>query len=282
MNLFDNRTAFITGGASGIGLAIARSLGMRGASVMLADIDGTGALRAAEKVADEGITASSVGCDVSDAAAVRAAAAATLDRFGKVHIIVNNAGVSLDGKPGEIPLEDWRWIVDINLMGIVHGVEIFLPHIRSHGEGGHVVNMASIAGLWPTAGSGPYAATKFAVVGYSEAIRQDLEPEGIDVSVICPGWVRTGILDTRDRRPSAGDGAAAGRQSETMRMAEEAVAGGIDPALVGEWVVESMAEKRFYIFTHPEMAGVITARARALKTDYAACIDDPRFAQEEN
>ena len=283
MMTFKDRTAFITGGAGGIGLSIARSLGKRGASIMLADLDADAAARAAATLSEEGILAASVGCDVADASAVDNAARQTLDRFGKVHIVVNNAGVSLDGKTGEIPLEDWRWIVDINLMGVVHGVEIFTPLIRSHGEGGYIVNMASIAGLWPTARSGPYSATKFAVVGYSEAVRQDLEGENIGVSVICPGWVRTGIHETSERRPSRnGSGADTNHpQSDAMRMAEREIAKGLDPALVGEWVADSMAARRFYIFTHPDMAGVIMSRARAMRIDYAACLEDPRFAGEE-
>ena len=282
MESFTDRTAFITGGAGGIGLSIARSLGKRGASVMLADIDPDAAARGAAMLSQEGIVAASVGCDVADASAVENAARETLQRFGKVHIVVNNAGVSLDGKTGEIPLEDWRWIVDINLMGVVHGVEIFAPLIRSHGEGGYIVNMASIAGLWPTARSGPYTATKFAVVGYSEAIRQDLAEENIGVSVICPGWVRTGIHETSERRPSRNGSDAEYEQSNTMRMAEREIAKGLDPALVGEWVADCMAARRFYIFTHPDMAGVIMSRARAMRVDYGACMDDPRFAGEDH
>ena len=281
MNQFGNKTAFITGGAGGIGLSIARGLGKRGAAVMLADLDADAAAQAAARMSEEGIVAASVGCDVADASAVENAARETLQRFGKVHIVVNNAGVSLDGKTGEIPLEDWRWIVDINLLGVVHGVEIFTPLIRSHGEGGYIVNMASIAGLWPTARSGPYAATKFAVVGYSEAIRQDLAEEDIGVSVICPGWVRTGIHETSERRPSRNGSGAEHEQSSAMRMAEREIAKGLDPALVGEWIVDCMMARRFYIFTHPDMAGVITSRARAMRVDYAACMDDPRFAGED-
>ena len=283
MSSFSDRTAFITGGAGGIGLSIARSLGKRGASVMLADIDADAAARAAEALSAEGIVAASVGCDVADASAVENAAREALRRFGKVHIVVNNAGVSLDGKTGEIPLEDWRWIVDINLMGVVNGVEIFTPLIRAHGEGGYIVNMASIAGLWPTARSGPYTATKFAVVGYSEAIRHDLEDEDIGVSVVCPGWVRTGIHETSERRPSRNGSNADAEytRSEAMCMAEREIAKGLDPALVGEWIADSMAARRFYIFTHPDMAGVITSRARAMRVDYAACMDDPRFAGED-
>lgn len=247
---------------------------------MVADIDGDAASRAAETLEGEGIEAASVSCDVADASAVERAAHATIERFGKVHIVVNNAGVCFDGTTGDIPLEDWRWIVDVNLLGVVHGVEIFTRLIRSHGEGGHIVNVASIAGLWPVAGSGPYAATKAAVIAYSDAVREDVEADGIGVSVVCPGWVRTGIHESRRRRPSRRSGKKQ-RDSDAMRLAEKEIADGLPPEIVGEWVVDSIAARRAYIFTHPEMEAVITARARAMKTDYAACIDDPRFAASD-
>lgn len=274
------KVAFVTGAASGIGLAIARSMHQAGMKVMLADIDADGLAQAA---AELGSGTATVICDVRDPKSVQAAADATIQAFGKVHAVVNNAGVGLGGAPGTIPLEDWRWIVDINLMGVVNGVEIFTPLIRAHGEGGYIVNMASIAGLWPTARSGPYTATKFAVVGYSEAIRHDLEDEDIGVSVVCPGWVRTGIHETSERRPSRNGSSADAEytRSEAMCMAEREIAKGLDPALVGEWIADSMAARRFYIFTHPDMAGVITSRARAMRVDYAACMDDPRFAGED-
>lgn len=281
MSIFKDRTAFITGGAGGIGFAIARSLAKRGARIMLADIEGEAVARAACALAAEGFDAASVECDVADPDAMREAARQTLDRFGKVHFVVNNAGVSLDGRTGEIPLEDWRWIVDINLMGVVHGVEIFAPLIREQGEGGHIVNVASIAGLWPVAGSGPYTATKAAVIAYSEVVRHDLEAEGIGVSVVCPGWVRTGIHKTSNRKPSNGAASDSKEPSETMLLAHKQIESGLDPDLVGEWVADCIVAGRFHIFTHPEMAGVINARARAMKTDYAACVQDPRFAKLE-
>lgn len=284
METFEGKTAFITGGAGGIGLAVAGSLGRRGANIMLADISQEKLGEAVATLAGDGIVADMVVCDVADAASMEDAARRTVERFGKVHIVINNAGVSLIGPPGEIPLEDWRWIVDTNLMGVIHGVEVFLPLLRAHGEGGHIVNTASIAGHWAVAGSGPYSATKFAVVGYTEALRQDLASQDIGVSLLCPGWVRTRLQEARLRRPSH---VAAGPDAEDMpneatRMADEAIASGIDPALVGEWVADCMAARRFYIFTHPEMAPIINRRAIAMKIDYAACIDDPRFAAKDD
>lgn len=265
------RTAFVTGAGSGIGLAIARSLLAAGAQVMLADRDAERLTEArAELGADERIA--TVVCDVADPLSVAQAAETTRQRFAKIHILINNAGVSLTGRAGDTRLEDWRWIIDINLMGVVHGLETFVPLIRAHGEGGYVVNTASMAGHLAAPGLGPYTATKFAVVGLSETLRQDLAQDGIGVSVLCPGWVRTDIHNTARGRPSACLGGA----DSAPFVAE--VESGIDPDLVGDWTVEGIRAGRFYIFTHPQMASFVEARYNALMRDYAACIADPRLA----
>ena len=277
METFDGKTAFITGGASGIGLSIARGLAQRGSNVMLADTDKRGLELARDELERTGARVAITVCDVANASDVEQSAGEAVGCFGKVHIVVNNAGVSLGGQTGAIPLEDWRWIVDVNLMGVVHGTEIFTPLIRSHGEGGHVVNTASMAGHWAARYLGPYNATKFAVVGYSESIRQELAEDGIGVSVLCPGWVRTGIHKASQNRPSA-----AGRQTASLAgpvhaEAVAAVESGIDPDIVGDWVADCIEARRFYIFTHPEMAPAIDARADMIKADYAACAADFRF-----
>ena len=166
-----NKTAFVTGAASGIGFALAEGLLKRGAKVMLVDIDAEGLAAAQEKLGREN-TAIAV-CDVADPDAVKSAAAATIDSFGKVHLIFNNAGVSLPGRPGRIAAEDWKWIIDINVLGVAYGCEAFIPHIIGHGEGGHIINTASTAGHVTGIGMAPYFASKFAVVGYSEALSQE-------------------------------------------------------------------------------------------------------------
>ena len=199
------KTAFITGGAHGIGLAIARSLAARGAKVMLADINADALTEASASLAAEGADVGSVVCDVANEAAMRAAADATIKRFGKVHIVVNNAGVGNGGRAGETSLDDWRWIVDINLMGVVYGVEMFTPLIKSHGEGGYIINTASMAGHVASAVMAPYHATKFAVVGYSESLREDLARDNIGVSVLCPAWVRTHIYKSSLGSPTLRD-----------------------------------------------------------------------------
>ena len=210
MDQVRDKVAFITGGAGGIGLAIARSLGRRGARVMLADIDETQLGSAVSDLRNSGIEAAPVVCDVADAASVREASERTLERFGAVHILINNAGVFVGGRTGNIPLDDWRWIVDVNLMGVVHGVETFVPIIAAQKQGGYVINTASMAGHWAVGDLGPYNATKFAVVGYSETLRRDLRRDGIGVSVLCPALVRTRIHESMAARPSTRTGEGAG------------------------------------------------------------------------
>lgn len=271
------KTAFITGGAAGIGLGIAKAFAARGANIMLADIDDEALEAAAAELRQSGAQVGTVHCDVASEQAVRDAAAATIEKFGKVHFLVNNAGVGTGGEAGETPLENWRWIVDINLLGVVYGVEVFAPLIKAHGEGGYIVNTASMAGHVATAAMAPYHATKFAVVGYSEALREDLARFNIGVSVLCPGWVRTSIYKSHLNSPTA---KAADAEGEDFSIMQEVVEGGISPELVGDWTVESVEADRFYVFTHPSMAPYIDARHEAIRVDYAACAADERLAAE--
>ncbi|MDU8929117.1 SDR family NAD(P)-dependent oxidoreductase [Alisedimentitalea sp. MJ-SS2] len=270
MKDYSGKTAFITGGAGGIGLALAKALGQRGIRVMLADVDAGGLATAKAALTAEGVEADTVICDVSDAKSMADAAQATLERFGNVHFVANNAGVSLGGPTGEIAIEDWNWIVNINLMGVVHGVEAFVPILIEQGEGGAILNTASMAGHLAMPGGGPYNATKYAVVGYSETIRQELAPQGIDVSVLCPGWVRTAINDAAKLRPSLQNGGEDREETEQGREIAEAIATGLDPNVVADWTLKRMDEGRFYIFTHPELQPFVEGRFGEIRTDMEA------------
>ena len=272
--MFEAKTAFITGSAGGIGLAIARSLGRRGAAVMLCDLEETRIAAAVSELRTLGVEAEGVVCDVSDPASVERAAQRTVERFGKVHLLVNNAGVSCGGRTGSIPIADWQWAVQINLMGVVHGVETFAPLIESHGEGGHIVNVASMAGHLAFAGGGPYVATKFAVVGYSETIKQDLAEAGIGVSVVCPAWVRTGINATQRMRPSQA-GRPEAEPTANMKMVEALVDNGMEPDLVGEMVAEAIAGNRLHVFTHADMLPHVEARGEGIVKDFEASLASP-------
>src|SRR5260221_9011530 len=164
------RTAFVTGGASGIGFALGRAFAQAGMKVMLADIETDVLAAAVKSLHDVGPDVRGVSCDVADPASVERAAEASYDAFGNVHVVCNNAGVAAGGGIDNISLDNWRWEVDVNLMGVVHGIRSFLPHIRAHGEGGHIVNTASIAGMINGIGVSPYSPTKFAVVGMSDGL----------------------------------------------------------------------------------------------------------------
>ncbi len=264
------KVAFVTGAAGGIGLAMARKLGARGMKVMLADIDQAALDAACAELSAEGVECASVICDVSREQAVRDAAKATLDRFGKVHFVVNNAGVSLGGPTGDIAVEDWNWIVSINLMGVVHGVEAFTPILAAQGEGGHILNTASMAGHLAISGGAPYTATKYAVVGYSESLRQELGPQGIGVSVLCPGWVRTGINETSSQRPSLQGGPETREKTEPGEDVAAATAAGLDPDVLADWTLARIDEGRFYIFSQPELAPFVEGRFAEIKTDLEA------------
>jgi len=162
------KTAFVTGGAGGIGFALARAFAQGGMKVMLADIEPDALEAAVESLQEFSPDIRGTICDVTDAASVERAAQATFNAFGRVHVVCNNAGVAAGGGIDHISLDNWRWVIDVNLMGVLHGIKSFLPHIRAHGEGGHIVNTASMAGMENGLGFSPYGASKFAVVSMSE------------------------------------------------------------------------------------------------------------------
>jgi NAD(P)-dependent dehydrogenase (short-subunit alcohol dehydrogenase family) len=262
---FRGKTAFITGGASGIGLGMARAFGRAGMNVVLADIDDGTAKVSAERLASEQIKAVPLHCDVTDRAGVRAAALEAIAAFGKVHVVCNNAGVAVGGPLGAVKERDWDWILDVNLKGVIYGVETFFPLIRSHGEGGHIVNTASMAGMISPGGMEPYCATKFAVVAMSEGWAQQLAPLNIGVSVLCPGFVRTRIHESGRTRQEKYGGrgevdALGGGASEAAQM----VMNGIDPDIAGTRALEAMKAGELYIFTHPQMREFVAMRFQSI------------------
>jgi len=281
MNTIQNKVVFITGGGHGIGLSLGKVFAGHGAKVVLADIDEERLNTAKALLAESGFDVETIVCDVAKAESVKSAAEFTVERFGKVHIVINNAGVSLAGKPGSIPLEDWRWIVDINLMGVVYGVEVFVPLIKSHGEGGYIINTASMAGHIAGPSMSPYHATKYAVVGYSESIRQDLQAENIGVSVVCPAWVRTDIHNAGINKPSLARQSASDKKAFDPGVSGFAavIESGIAPDALAQWVYECMLAERFYIFSHPSMTQHIETRAGNIAADYSAIEEDRRFSE---
>ena len=248
------KTAFITGGASGIGLGIGRALAKAGTKVMLADIEQTALDKAVKELSAIGPEVRGIRCDVADPQSVDSAAQATFTGFGKVHVLCNNAGVYAPHRLEEVSLENWRWQIDVNLMGVVHGIRSFLPHMLGHGEEGHIVNTASIGGMTTALGFSPYTASKFGVVGMSEGLAQQLQPHRIGVTILCPSYVRTEIVRSgRNRQQQYGKAAfePASTEGATQTEIQGRIDLGMDPALVGEKVLRGIKENRLHLFTHP-------------------------------
>jgi NAD(P)-dependent dehydrogenase (short-subunit alcohol dehydrogenase family) len=268
MKTIAGKTAFVTGAASGIGLGIARALGRAGVKVMLCDINAgaldaaTSALRSADADVD-GIQA-----DVSVKAELQAAARATIARFGKVHILVNNAGVGAGGSYGRWPEALKSWVLGVNLVAVIDGIEIFGPLIESHGEGGQIVSTASIGGL-VSGSSSLYNVTKYGVVALSEGLRPELAPRGIGVSVLCPGFVNTGIADLGRNVPErfadlAQQVTIHPQMTEALNTLRQQLAAGVDPFYVGELVREGIEGDWPYIFTETQFEPYIQARFVAI------------------
>jgi NAD(P)-dependent dehydrogenase (short-subunit alcohol dehydrogenase family) len=264
------KTAFVTGAASGIGLGIATALSQAGVKVMLCDIEEQALARALAELQLTNADVDAVKADVSLKPELQAAADATVARYGKVHILVNNAGVGGgSGTYGQWTDASWDWVLGVNLMSVIWGIEIFGPLIEAHGEGGQIVSTASIAGLISNTGSG-YNVSKYGVVALSEGLRGTLASRGIGVSVLCPGFIRTQIAKSRRNVPQrlAGaipDAAFEGPRAEFVR---ERISNGIDPLYVGELVREAIENDWPYIFTDTEFEPAIDTRFAAIKQGF--------------
>jgi len=248
------KTAFVTGGASGIGFALGRAFAEAGMKVMLADIEANALKAAVDSLRDIGPEVRGVTCDVADPASVELAAKASYDAFGNVHVVCNNAGVGGGIGIDNISLDSWRWVLDVNLMGVLHGIRTFLPHIRAHGEGGHIVNTASKAGMESGMGFSAYSASKFAVVNMSEGLATQIKPLGIGVTVLCPSFVRTRLSESGRNRlarygPSQKPDPASAAGTLAAQIAE-LVRSGIDPSEVAAQVLTAIREDELYVFTH--------------------------------
>jgi NAD(P)-dependent dehydrogenase (short-subunit alcohol dehydrogenase family) len=266
------KTAFVTGAASGIGLGIATAFAQAGAKVMLCDIEEAALSAALKQLRLTNVDVDGVKADVSLKAELAAAAEATTARYGKVHILVNNAGVGGGGPYGTWTEASWDWTMGVNLMATIWGIEIFGPLIEQHGEGGHIVSTASIAGLI-SGQSNAYNVSKYGVVALSEGLRRELAPRGIGVSVLCPGFIRTEIMNSRRNLPTRFEGEVrtlptSGPLAEQISMIRDRVAQGIDPIYAGELVREGVEKDWAYIFTDLEFEPMIEARFAAIKQGF--------------
>ena len=258
MDEFRGRVAVITGGGGGIGAAMAAAFAARGARIVLADIDGEAMERVAAGLPVDRTGILTVPTDVTRLESVRALAAATTGRFGGVHIVCNNAGVATFSEIADATHADWEYTMSVNFWGVVHGVEAFLPLLLAQGAGGHIVNTASMAGLVGMRWLGVYCASKFAVVGLSEALHRELAERGIGVSVLCPMIVQTNINENSVRnRP-----ATLSNPGPDIVPSADAMAGGvIAPEEVAQRVVRAIERKDLYVLTHPEQREILRRRA---------------------
>ncbi len=256
MEDLNGRVVVITGGASGIGLGMARQFGAAGCKVVVGDIE-KGALDAAvAELTQRGIDALGVGVDVTDPAQMDALAEATIDAFGAVHVFCNNAGVGGGGLSWEAPLSTWEWVLGVNLWGVIHGIRTFVPILLQQ-DAGHLVNTASVAGLVAAPFMGAYNASKHAVVAISETIYQELalQNAAVHVSVLCPGWVNTRIAESERNRPAHLTEPPGTPEQEEIRSVmtgalQSMLETGMHPDDVATQVVDAVRSNRFWILTH--------------------------------
>jgi NAD(P)-dependent dehydrogenase (short-subunit alcohol dehydrogenase family) len=261
---FEDKVAVVTGAASGIGRALADAFAGLGMRLVLADIEGGPLEDAAAELRAAGADVFAVTADVSRYQDVERIAEAAMDVFGALHVACNNAGVGGGGLTWEVDLDTWRWILGVNLWGVVHGLHAFTPRIIDSG-GGHVVNTASMAGLTSPPGMAPYNVSKHAVVTMSESMAVELamtHPE-VGISVLCPGWVRTRINESDRNRPGFTPGQDPdedGALGAMREMVDQLIAEGLNPAVVADLVVSAIREQRFYVLTHPEWQEMVRDR----------------------
>ena len=241
------RTAVVTGGGSGIGRALALRAAREGANVVVADVDEAAMSAVVGEAQGLGVKALGVRTDVRERTQVQALAARAFETFGAVHLLCNNAGVAIWGGLETATSRDWEWVLGVNLWGVIHGIEAFVPRMIERGEPAHIVNTASMAGLIASKGLGVYNTSKYAVVGLSETLAKDLKPHRIGVSVLCPMGVQTRIRDSERNRPAA-------LRNERAARAEpvELIGRSLAPETVADMVLAAIRANELYVITHDE------------------------------
>jgi NAD(P)-dependent dehydrogenase (short-subunit alcohol dehydrogenase family) len=275
---FEGRTAVISGGAEGIGLSIAKALGEQKMNIVIADIDEKNLLKSTAELESLGIPVLGALLDVADEMQWKSVAEKAVERFGKVHMVVNNAGVGGDSGPIENQeTEGWQWALGVNLMGVVYGAKIMIPLIKDHGEGGWILNVSSMAGMGGVPYSGAYTASKAAVVALSESWAAELQDKRIGVSVLCPAFVQTRIYDSERNRPDKykSENYQIENESSFSKQTKQMVKDGIDVSIVGKRVVEAIDHGELYIFTHPNYRQVNQERFNGIDEAFARSAESP-------
>ncbi|HLQ09199.1 MAG TPA: SDR family NAD(P)-dependent oxidoreductase [Steroidobacteraceae bacterium] len=277
MKDFAGRTAFVTGGANGVGIGLVRALLAQGCNVAMADIRPASieaALRALDNPRAMGVEA-----DVSSRRDLARAAEAVEAKFGVVSLLFNNAGVNLFQTIEESSYDDWDWLMGVNLHGPINGVMTFVPRMIRAGQGGYVVNTASMAGFLAAGVCGIYNTSKFAVRGLSESLRASLAPHGIGVSVLCPGLVKSYIYASEEVRPAALRAGAKPVNTENAKRLAQVHEFGMEPDVIATRVLEAIAEDRFHIFTHPEFKDELGEVFGEIMQDFRDYPVDPGHGQ---
>jgi len=261
MDTLSGRGAVVTGGASGIGFETARRLAAHGSRVVLADLERAALDRAVDTMRSTGAEVWGIECDVSSLSNVQALAEESFRLLGQVHVVFNNAGVAVGGPISEMSHDDWRWIIDVDLWGPIHGVEAFLPRLIEQGQGGHVLFTASFAGLVPNVGLGPYCVAKYGVVALAEVLSREMRQHDIGVSVVCPMRAVTNIGNSERNRGSNYGGPAMSPSVQEQGPQNDDLAGRVIAVeTVADMTVDAILNNRLYVLTHEESREPIRRR----------------------
>ncbi len=269
------KTAFITGCASGIGFGMAQAFAAAGMNIAIADIEESALATAAAKLSDEGAKVWPVVLDVTDRDGFARVAEAAEERLGNIHVICNNAGVACRSPLDRASYDDWDWVLGVNLGGVINGIKTFVPRIMAHGEGGHVVNTASIAGFIAGPGNGIYTTSKFAVVGLSETLRLELAPFKIGVTVLCPGAVKSAIVDSERNRPDRFSDKGTSMTEKQKELLAHSFDHGTEPRDLGEMVLNAIRQDLPYVLPHAEFKPIVQTRHEHIMAAFTTEPPDP-------